>query len=61
LQFIGEAFNLTNTPSFAVPNSTYTAPTLNTDGSIKSFNNYSVITSTVSQPRQLQVGAYLRF
>ena len=61
LQFVGEAFNLTNTPSFSTPNATFAAPTLNTDGSVKSYGNYSVISSTVSSARQLQVGAYLRF
>jgi len=65
LQLIGEAFNLTNTPSFSTPgsvgNTTWAAPTLNGDGSVRSYNNYSVITSTASQARQLQVGGYLRF
>jgi hypothetical protein len=61
LQFVGEAFNLTNTVSFSTPNATFAAPTLNTDGSVKSYGNYSVISSTVSSARQLQVGAYLRF
>jgi hypothetical protein len=61
LQFAGEAFNLTNTPSFSTPNATFAAPTLNTDGSVKSYGNYSVISGTVSTARQLQVGAYVRF
>jgi hypothetical protein len=61
LQLVGEAFNLTNTPSFSTPNATFAAPTLNTDGSVKSYGNYSVISGTVSSARQLQVGAYLRF
>jgi hypothetical protein len=61
LQFVGEAFNLTNTPSFSTPNATFATPTLNADGSVKSYGNYSVITGTVSSARQLQVGAYLRF
>lgn len=61
LQIVGEAFNLTNTPSFAVPNATFAAPTLNPDGSIKSYGNFSVITSTVSTARQMQVGGYIRF
>src|SRR5664280_535981 len=61
LQFIGEAFNLTNTPSFSTPNATFATPTLNTDGSVRSYGNYSVISGTVSSARQLQVGAYLRF
>jgi len=61
LQLAGEAFNLTNTPSFSTPNATFAAPTLNTDGSVKSYGNYSVISGTVSTARQLQVGAYVRF
>jgi hypothetical protein len=61
LQFIGEAFNLTNTVSFSTPNATFATPTVNSAGTITSYGNYSVITSTVSSARQLQVGAYLRF
>jgi len=64
LQIVGEAFNLTNTPTFQNPNngnSVFAVPTLNPDGSVKSYGNYSVITNTVSNPRQLQVGGYVRF
>jgi hypothetical protein len=61
LQFAGEAFNLTNTPSFSTPNATFASPTLNPDGSVKSYGNYSVISGTASTARQLQVGAYVRF
>ena len=60
-QLRGEAFNLTNTPTFSVPNATFAAPTLNSDGSVKSYGNYSVITGTASTARQLQVGARLSF
>ena len=60
LQFLGEAFNVTNTPSFANPGATFATQTLNADGS-KSYGGFSVITSTYSSPRQLQVGANLRF
>jgi hypothetical protein len=42
-------FNLTN------------APSLNADGSVRSYNGYSVITGTYSTARQLQVGAKLTF
>jgi len=61
LQIVGEAFNLTNTPSFSTPNATFAAPTVNAAGAITSYGNYSVITGTVSTQRQLQVSAYLRF
>jgi len=60
-QLRGEAFNLTNTPTFSNPNATFAAPTLNSDGSVKSYGNYSVITGTASTARQLQVGARLSF
>ncbi len=60
-QLRGEAFNLTNTPTFSNPNATFAAPTLNSDGSVKSYGNYSVITATASTARQLQVGARLSF
>jgi len=65
LELVGEAFNLTNTPNFANPGATYAAPTLNNDGSVKSYGNYSVISSVLTTqgvgPRQLQVGGYIRF
>jgi len=61
LRLEGDAFNLTNTPSFSTPNTTFATATLNADGSVKSYGNYSVITGTVSSARQLQVGASLRF
>ena len=61
LQLVGEAFNLTNTPSFSTPNATFASPTLNSAGAVTSYGNYSVITSTVSSARQLQVAGYLRF
>lgn len=61
LQFLGEAFNLFNHPSFANPGSTFNAPTLNADGSVRSYNGYSTISATVSSARQLQVGAKITF
>jgi hypothetical protein len=60
-QLVGEAFNLTNTASFSTPQATFASPTLNPDGSVKSYGNFSVITGTVSSARQLQVGGYIRF
>jgi hypothetical protein len=60
-QLRGEAFNLTNTPTFSVPQATFAARTLNADGSVRSYGNYSVITGTASNARQLQVGARLSF
>jgi hypothetical protein len=61
LQLVGEAFNLTNTPSFSNPGATFTTPTVNAAGAITSYGGYSTISSTTSQARQLQVGGYLRF
>jgi len=64
LQLAGEAFNLTNTPSFQTPGngtSNFAAPTRNPDGSVRSYGNFSVITGTISNARQLQVSGYLRF
>ena len=63
-QIVGEAFNLTNTPSFQAPGNgttTFANPTLNSSGQVTSYGNYSVITGTISTQRQLQVSAYLRF
>jgi Carboxypeptidase regulatory-like domain/TonB dependent receptor-like, beta-barrel len=63
LQLLGEAFNATNTPSFANPGASYAAPTLNADGTVRSYNGYTVITNINSsfQARVIQVGATLRF
>ena len=63
-QIVGEAFNLTNTPSFSLPGggtTNFANPTLNSNGTVKSYGGYSVITGTVSNARQLQVSGYLRF
>jgi hypothetical protein len=63
-QLVGEAFNLTNTPSFNTPGSsgttTFANQTTNANGSTN-YGNFSVITSTLSNQRQLQISAYLRF
>jgi len=61
LQLLGEAFNATNTPSFANPGASYAAPTLNADGTVRTYNGFTVITGTSSQARVIQVGATLRF
>jgi hypothetical protein len=59
-QLVGEAFNLTNTPSFSNPNATC-CYTFNADGSVRGLNGFTTITGTYSSPRLLQVGGYLRF
>jgi len=59
-QLVGEAFNLTNSPVFSNPNSTCCWVTNATTGAVN-YNGFAVITNTVSSPRYLQVGGYLRF
>ena len=58
-QLRGEGFNITNTPTFSNPNTTCCWLT-RSDGTTN-YNNFAVITGTVSTQRQLQVGGYLRF
>jgi len=58
LQFRAEAFNLANTPQFGNPGATVTSATFNADGSVKSLNGYTQITSA-SNERQLRFA--LRF
>jgi hypothetical protein len=59
-QLVGEAFNVTNTVIFSNPNSTCCWVTNANTGTIN-LNGFAVITNTVSNPRYLQVGGYLRF
>jgi len=59
-QIRGEAFNITNTPTFSNPAATCCYTTNATTG-VTSLNGFGVITGTASSPRQLQVGGYLRF
>ena len=60
LQFRAESFNLTNTPQFGTPGLTVTAATFNGDGSIKSLNGYTQITSA-SNERQMRFALKLLF
>jgi len=59
-QIRGEAFNITNTPTFSNPAATCCYTTNATTG-VTSLNGFGVITGTASTQRQLQVGGYLRF
>ena len=56
----GEAFNLTNTVVFSSPGGSCCWTTNATTGATN-LNGFAVISGTVSQPRYLQVGGYLRF
>jgi hypothetical protein len=58
-QLVGEAFNLTNTVTYANPQSTCCWVT-NSNG-VVGYNGFAVITGAVSTQRYLQVGGYLRF
>jgi hypothetical protein len=59
-QLVGEAFNLTNTVVFANPGGSCCWVTNPTTGAVN-YNGFAVIGNTVSSPRYLQVGGYLRF
>ncbi|MGA3259236.1 MAG: TonB-dependent receptor [Bryobacteraceae bacterium] len=54
-QIRGDAFNLTNTPTFSNPAATCCY------SSSGALNGFGVVTGTASTQRQLQVGGYLRF
>ncbi len=60
LQFRTETFNLTNTPQFGNPGATVSSATFNADGSVKSLNGYTQITSA-SNERQLRFALKLNF
>ncbi|MGH9961490.1 MAG: hypothetical protein ACREBC_30910, partial [Pyrinomonadaceae bacterium] len=48
IQFRAEAFNATNTPHFSNPGANRSALSLNPDGTIRSLNGYTEVTSTSS-------------
>jgi hypothetical protein len=60
LQFRAEAFNLTNTPQFGNPGTTVSSATFNSDGSVKSLNGYTQI-SSASNERQLRFALKFMF
>ncbi len=60
LQFRAETFNLTNTPQFGNPGATVSSATFNADGSVKSLNGYTQITSA-SNERQLRFALKFSF
>jgi hypothetical protein len=60
MQFRAETFNPTNTPQFGNPGATVSPATFNADGSIKSLNRYTQITSAGNE-RQLRFALKLMF
>ena len=65
-EFKAEAYNLTNTPKFSNPASGVASMVLNSDGSIRTLNNYSSITSTLPNlaapsERQIRFGLRVSF
>lgn len=63
LQIRVEAFNVTNTPEFNNPGANVSSLRLNSDGTIRSLNGFTEITSTRGSrsERQLRVGIRLGF
>lgn len=61
LQFRAESFNLSNTPHFNNPGSNVSSMQLNSDGSVRSLNGYSEITSAQSDERQFRFALRLFF
>lgn len=66
MEFKAECFNISNTPKFSNPSGNVASMSLNSDGSIRTLNNYSSITSTLgglSTPseRQFRFGLRLAF
>jgi len=63
-EFKAESYNLTNTPKFSNPGASVNSMVLNSDGSIRTLNNFSSITSTnanVAAPSERQFRFGLRF
>lgn len=62
LQFKAEAFNVSNTPRFNNPSSNVSTMVLNTDGSVRSINNFMAITSAFADhERRFRFGVRLSF
>ncbi len=63
-EFKAECFNISNTPKFSNPGSGVASMVLNADGTIRTLNNYSSITSTLANlaaPSERQFRFGLRF
>ena len=60
LQFRAEAFGLTNTPQFNNPGANASAPSRNTDGSIRALNGYTEVTGATGS-RELRFALKLFF
>jgi hypothetical protein len=59
-EFRAEAPNVTNTPHWGNPNAGAASMVLNSDGSLRTLNNFMCITSA-SEPRQIRFGLRLQF
>jgi hypothetical protein len=66
LEFRAEGLNATNTPHFNNPSTNVSSMTLNSDGSVRSLNGYTTITSINTRregidERLFRIGLHLRF
>lgn len=66
VEFKTECFNISNTPKFSNPGANVSSMSLNADGSVRTLNNFSSITSTLgglanSSERQFRFGLRLSF
>jgi len=64
LEFKAECFNITNTPKFSNPGAGVASMVLNSDGTVRTLNNFSSITSTLgglANPSERQFRFGLRF
>jgi len=65
-EFKAESFNITNTPKFSNPGSGVASMVLNADGTVRTLNNFSSVTSTLANlaapsERQFRFGLRLEF
>jgi hypothetical protein len=61
MQFRAEAFNAMNTPHWSNPSNNASGPSRNTDGTIRSLNGFSTITSAAADQRQVRFALRVSF
>jgi hypothetical protein len=61
MQFRAEAFNAMNTPHFSNPSASASGPSRNADGSIRTLNGFSTITSASQDQRQVRFALRVSF